>query len=145
MKCKNISTLVNFNRDLEVVVHASSLVPMQFSDELFLHFRESTDYILSVGITQYGETTSTRLCVLPSRGIVVERSPVWSFAVDCPLSQYLGFKLMLSSIFFLLRHVHACRFFQDYVVVSLALEVSRNSISLLHGSFRCARFYTLIS
>lgn len=59
-------------------------------------------YILSVGFTQYGETTSTRLCVLPSRGIVVERYSVRVFAADCPLSQHLGFNHMLSSKFFLL-------------------------------------------
>ena len=68
----------------------------------FLHFHVSTDYILSVGFTQYGETTSTRLCVLPSRGIVVERYSVRVFAADCPLSQHLGFNHMLSSKFFLL-------------------------------------------
>jgi hypothetical protein len=111
----------------------------------FLRFRASTDYILSVGFTQYGETTSTRLCVLPSRGIVGERSPVWSFAADCPLSQHLGFNLILSSEFFLLSPRSRLPIFQDYVVVSLALGVPRNSVSLLHGSFRCARFYTLIS
>ena len=83
-------------------VHIGSLLPMQFSDELLTLSRASTDYILSVGFTQYGETTSTRLCVLPSRGIVVERYSVRVFAADCPLSQHLGFNHMLSSKFFLL-------------------------------------------
>ncbi len=111
----------------------------------FLRFHASTDYILSVGFTQYGETTSSRLTLLPSRGIVVERYSIRVFAADCPLSQHLGFNRMLSSEFFLLSPHSRLTLFQDYVVVSLALGVPRNSISLLHGSFRFARFYTFIS
>lgn len=111
----------------------------------FLRFHASTDYILSVGFTQYGETTSSRLTLLPSRGIVVEPSPIQSLAADCPLLQRLGFNRMPSSEFFLLSQRSRLPMFQDYVVVSLALGVSRNSVSLLHGSFRYARFYTLIS
>ncbi|MGX7403358.1 hypothetical protein, partial [Enterococcus camelliae] len=93
----------------------------------------------------YGETTSTRLCVLPSRGIVVERYSIRVFAADCPLFQHLGFNLVPSSKFFLLSPRSRLPIFQGYVVVSLALGVPRNSVSLLHGSFRYARFYTLIS
>lgn len=111
----------------------------------FLHFHASTDYILSVGLTQYGETTSRRLPVLPSRGIVVEPSPIRSLAADCPLLQQLGFNRVPSREFFLLSQRSRLPIFQDYVVVSLALGVSRNSVSLLHGSFRSARFYILIS
>jgi len=52
---------------------------------------------------------------------------------------------MLSSEFFLLSPRSHLSLFQGYVVVSLALGVPRNSISLLNGSFRFARFYTFIS
>lgn len=66
---------------LEVVVHIGSLF-LCSSLMNFFTFRQSTDYILSVGITHYGETISNRLVVLPSGGIVVERSPIRSFAAD---------------------------------------------------------------
>ena len=69
----------------------------------FLHFHVSTDYILSMPYFYgLGETTSTRLCVLPSRGIVVEVSPVRSLPADYQfLLQDLGFNLVPSTRFFL--------------------------------------------
>lgn len=100
----------------------------------FLHFHASTDYILSVGITQYGETTSTRLYVLPSRGIVVEPSPIRSLAADFRLREHLGFNLMPSNEFFLFSPRSRLGLIYPYVVVSLALRVPSNSVSSLDNT-----------
>ena len=49
-----------------------------------LRFPVGTDYILSVPYLSYGlgGTTSTRLSLRPSRGLVVERFPIRGFAAD---------------------------------------------------------------
>ena len=93
----------------------------------FFTFRQSTDYILSVGITHYGETISNRLVVLPSGGIVVERSPIRSFAADYQFFvealRIKPYAIYLISFYF--RNIHAC-IFRYYVVVQIALRYSSN-------------------
>ena len=115
---------------LEVVVHISTLPPMQFSYELLNISIKHRLYLIPqlclFGSAHFHEAFR----VLPSGGIVVE--PYLSvLAADCPLSQHLGFNLMSSSIFFLLsQQSHLHLIFRYYVVVILALGVSSNSSSI---------------
>lgn len=60
--------------------------------------------------------------------LVVERSPVQSFAADHPLYKHLGFNLMQSTHFFLLSPHSRLLLFQSYVVVCVALGVPSNSM-----------------
>lgn len=56
---------------------------MQFSYELLILSHKHRLYLIHTAITgRLGETTSMRLHVLPSRGIVVEPSPIRSLAAD---------------------------------------------------------------
>ena len=72
--------------------------------------------------------------VLP-RGIVVGRSPVRSFAADCPLSRHLGFNLMPSTYFFLLSPPSRLGLFHPCAVAYVALGCSSNSIGYFSNTF----------
>ena len=114
---------------LEVVVHISTLPPMQFSYEL-LNISIKHRLYLIPQLCLFGSAHFHQLWCTSSGGIVVEPYlPV--LAADCPLLQHLGFNLMSSSIFFLLSpHSHLHLIFRCYVVVILALGVSSNSSSI---------------
>ena len=65
------------------VVHADSLLSAQFSYELLMLSHEHRLYLGHTVINGLGTPTSERLPLLPSGGIVVERSPVRGFVADC--------------------------------------------------------------
>ena len=114
---------------LEVVVHISTLPPMQFSYEL-LNISIKHRLYLIPQLCLFGSAHFHQLWCTSLRGIVVEPYlPV--LAADCPLSQHLGFNLMSSSIFFLLsQRSHLHLILRCYVVVIPALGVPSNSSSI---------------
>ena len=65
-------------------------------------------------------------CSLLPFGIVVEHSPVRSFAADCPLYRHLGFNLMPSLYFFLLSQPSHQTMFHVNAVAYRALGFSSN-------------------
>ena len=84
----------------------------------FLHFHVSTDYIFSIPYCYgLGETTSERLSLRPSRGLVVEVSSIQGLLADYQLLKCLGFNLAPSNQFFLLSLPSRLPLFHGYVLV----------------------------
>ncbi len=110
-------------------IHMVSLIPygsqrlVDLMNSLYFHI--SVDYIITH--LHWVSTASAHLSVLPF-GIVVEPSSVRGLAADYPLLQCLGFNLAPSILFFLLSSPSRLRIFHRYVVVSIALGTSSNSI-----------------